>query len=94
MDDSHIFQPCSFANHPPNLLPLGTLAVLSVVSGANHTLVLLELVNQLGMKKTELWGCSDGHAGQLGKIYREESLLGSSTVNFRKIKLFLEENGL
>ena len=56
--------------------------------------MLLELVDQLGVKKTELWGCGDGRAGQLGKIYREESLAGSSTANFRKIELFLEENGL
>ena len=94
LDDSHIFQPCSFTNHPPNSLPPGTSAVLSVVSGANHTLVLLELVDQLGLKKTELWGCGDGRGGQLGKNYREESLGGSSTVKFRKIELFLEENGL
>ena len=94
LDDSHIFQPCSFINHPPNSLPPGTSALLSVVSGANHTLVLLELVDQLGLKKTELWGCGDGRAGQLGKIYREESFAGSSTAKFRKIELFLEENGL
>ena len=94
LDDSHIFQPCSFTNHPPNSLPPGTSAVLSVVSGANHTLVLLDLVDQLGMKKTELWGCGDGRAGQLGKIYKEESLAGSSTAKFRKIELFLEENDL
>jgi protein ATS1 len=94
LDDSHIFQPCSFTNHPPNSLPPGTSAVLSVVSGANHTLVLLELVDQLGLKKTELWGCGDGRAGQLGKNYREKSLAGSSTAKFRKIELFLEENGL
>ena len=94
LDDSHIFKPCSFTDHPPNSLPPGTSAVLSVVSGANHTLVLLELLDQLGLKKTELWGCGDGRAGQLGKKYREESLAGSSTAKFRKIELFLEENGL
>ena len=94
LDDSHIFQPCSFTNHPPNSLPPETSAVLSVVSGANHTLVLLELVDQLGQKRTELWGCGDGRAGQLGKNYREENLAGSSTAKFRKIELFLEENGL
>ena len=94
LDDSHIFQPCSFTNHPPNSLPPETSAVLSVVSGANHTLVLLELVDQLGLKKTELWGCGDGRAGQLGKKYREESLTGSSMATFRKIELCLEENGL
>ena len=94
LDDSHIFQPCSFTNHPPNSLPPETSAVLSVVSGANHTLVLLELVDQLGLKKTELWGCGDGRAGQLGKNYREESLAEGSTAKFRKIELFPEENGL
>jgi protein ATS1 len=94
LDDSHIFQPCSFTNHPPNSLPPETSAVLNVVSGANHTLVLLELVDQVGLKKTELWGCGDGRAGQLGKTYREESLTGSSTSKFRKIELFLAENGL
>ena len=47
----HIFQPCSFTNHPPNSLPPAS-AVLSVVSGVNHTLVvLLESVDQLGLKK-------------------------------------------
>ena len=94
LDDSHLFQPCSFTNHPPNSLPPGTSAVLSVVSGANHTLVLLELVDQLGLKKTELWGCGDGRVGQLGKKYREESPVGSSTAKFGKIELCLEENGL
>ena len=94
LDDSHIFQPCSFTNYPPNSLPPGTSAVLSVVSGANHTLVLLESVDQLGLKKTELWGCGDGRAGQLGRNYKEESLAGSSTAKFRKIKLFLGENSL
>ena len=94
LDDSHVFQPCSFTNHPPNSLPAGTSAVLSVVSGANHTLVLLELVDQLGLKKRELWGCGDGRAGQLGRKYKEDSTAGSSTTKFRKIELFLEENGL
>jgi protein ATS1 len=92
--DSHIFQPCSFTNHPPNSLPPGTCAVLNAVSGANHTLVLLELVDHLGLKKRELWGCGDGRAGQLGKKYKEDTLAASSTVKFRKIELFLEENGL
>ena len=94
LDDSHLFQPCSFTNYPSNSLPPGTSAILSVASGANHTLVLLELIDQLGLKKTELWGCGDGRTGQLGKNYREESLAGSSTAKFRKIELFLEENGL
>ena len=94
LDDSHTFQPCSFIKNPPNSLPPGTLAVLSVVSGANHTLVLLELVDQLGMKTRELWGCGDGRAGQLGKRYKEDVIAGSSTTKFRKIELSLEENGL
>ena len=94
LDDSYIFQPCSFTNHSPNSLPPGTSAVLSVVSGANHTLVLLELVDQQGLKKKELWGCGDGRAGQLGKKYREDNLAGSSTAKFRRIELLLEENGL
>jgi protein ATS1 len=94
LDDSHVFQPSSFINHPPNSLPLGTSAVLSVVSGANHTLVLLELVNQLGLKTKELWGCGDGRAGQLGKKYREDILAGNSTTKFRKIELPFDESGL
>ncbi|KAF8799637.1 RCC1/BLIP-II [Phlegmacium glaucopus] len=94
LDDSHIFQRCSFTNHPPNSLPRGTSAVLSVVSGANHTLVLLESIDQLGLKTRELWGCGDGRSGQLGKRYKEDTLSGSSTTKFRKIDLSLEDSGL
>jgi len=94
LDDSHIFQRCSFTNHPPNSLPSGTSAVLSVVSGANHTLALLELIDQSGLRTRELWGCGDGRAGQLGKRYKEDILENSSAAKFRKIELSLEENGL
>ncbi|KAF8813987.1 RCC1/BLIP-II [Phlegmacium glaucopus] len=81
LDDSHIFQ-------------RWTSAVLSVVSGANHTLVLLELIDQLGLKTRELWGCGDARSGQLGKRYKEDILSGSSTTKFRKIYLSLEDSGL
>ena len=90
LDDSHIFQPCSFTNNPPNSLPLQTLAVLNLVSGANHTLVLLELADHT----RELWGCGDGRVGQLGKKYKEDSFAGHTTATFRKIELSLEEYGL
>ena len=85
LNDSQCFFPCSFANYPTGTLPSETVTVLSVATGANHTLALLEKV---GGKK-EIWGCGDGCKGQLGFAYQQSA----STTTFQKIDLSLELSG-
>lgn len=85
LNDRHRFLPCSFANHQVGSLPLGTTTVLSVATGANHTLVLLELS---GGEK-EIWGCGDGRKGQLGFAYQQSA----STTTFQKLDLSFELSG-
>ena len=46
-------------------LPPGTNKILQLVTGANHTLVLLEYDGG----RRELWGSGDGRKGQLGPEY-------------------------
>ncbi|KAG1779611.1 regulator of chromosome condensation 1/beta-lactamase-inhibitor protein II [Suillus placidus] len=67
-DDSHTFKECRFRGCIEGMLPLNTLRILQLATGANHTLVLLEL----GDGRTELWGCGDGRKGQLGPEYMEQ----------------------
>jgi len=90
LDDSHIFKPSLFAEQPSHFLPPGTLRVIDVATGANHTLVLIELTEN----KRELWGCGDGRKGQLGLNYQKGVLEGLSSTMFRKIRLGLDESGL
>ncbi|KAF8157970.1 regulator of chromosome condensation 1/beta-lactamase-inhibitor protein II [Crassisporium funariophilum] len=94
LEDSHTFQRCSFANHPPHTLPLQTFRVIDVATGANHTLLLLEMTDSAGSLTRELWGCGDGRAGQLGARYQEEIQHGASATLFRKIMLSFEEEHL
>ncbi|KAF8591924.1 RCC1/BLIP-II [Ramaria rubella] len=69
LDDSHTFQPCAFAidssSSSHNLLDG---RVVSIVCGANHTLLLRELdtSKQSYGPARQLWGCGDGRMGQLG----------------------------
>ncbi|KAJ7075336.1 regulator of chromosome condensation 1/beta-lactamase-inhibitor protein II [Mycena belliarum] len=86
--DSHIFSPCSFLGCLPGTLPQNRKLV-HLAFGANHTLALLESTERDGQKVTELWGCGDGNAGQLGP-----SFIGESIATFRPLDLLLERNGL
>jgi protein ATS1 len=68
LDDSHTFQPCLFAidsgSSHQNYLPGDR--VVSMASGANHTILLLERHPEGQKRERELWGCGDGRKGQLG----------------------------
>ncbi|TFK42166.1 regulator of chromosome condensation 1/beta-lactamase-inhibitor protein II [Crucibulum laeve] len=86
LDDSYDFQPCSFSGCALGSLPANTRNLLNVANGANHSLVLLEVEPESGLPKSELWGCGDGRAGQLGPA-------GGSTV-FTKLELPLERTKL
>ena len=88
--DSHIFTSSLFFGQPSHSLPSGTLRVIDIATGANHTLVLLELTDG----KREIWGCGDGRKGQLGLDYQKGVLGGFSPTVFRKIHLGLGESGL
>lgn len=94
-DDSHQFHPSSFYGCPPGLLPPQAHRIKHIASGANHTLVLLEMDDPCNGIHDELWVCGDGKAGQLGSVYEElESRAGSSSTIFRPIDLRLEQEGL
>ena len=90
LDDSHTFKSSLFAGKSSHSLPPETLRVIDVATGANHTLVLLELTEN----KREIWGCGDGRKGQLGLNYKRGVLEGLSSTVFRKIHLGLSESGL
>lgn len=90
LEDSHIFQKCSFGGYKHHTLPSGTSRVLDVATGANHTIVLLEIDGG----RRELWGCGDDRKGQLGLKYQKEVQEGVSTTGFRKIELALKDYGL
>ncbi|KIM38330.1 hypothetical protein M413DRAFT_447829 [Hebeloma cylindrosporum] len=90
LDDSHVFKASLFAGQPSRSLPPGTSRVIDVATGANHTLVLLELAGN----KREIWGCGDGTKGQLGLNYQKGVSEGLSPTVFRKIHLGLGESGL
>lgn len=90
-DDSHSFQRCSFLGCCPGLLPTGTLRLISVAGGANHTVSLLEINDaSSGKPRTELWGCGSGLRGQLGPAFL--ALPDASSPVFRPINLPLEHN--
>ncbi|KAF8634892.1 hypothetical protein AX15_000642 [Amanita polypyramis BW_CC] len=91
-DDSHSFQRCSFLGCGQGALPTGTSRVVSLSSGANHTVVLLEVNDASSDRpKRELWGCGSGRKGQLGPAFSDPN--GSSFV-FRQIILPLEQHSL
>ena len=90
LDDSHSFQACSFFGERPQCLPWGTVDILKVAAGSNHTLVLLEKED----KSRELWGCGDGRKGQLGCAYQQTILQGGDPGLFREIQLAFCDSGL
>lgn len=94
-EDSYSFFPCRFLGAPSGSLPSGTEQILSVATGANHTMVLLELEDPTSASglRTELWGCGDSRQGQLGWKYQESSLVHGKDV-FQKLDLPLESEGL
>jgi len=77
IDDSHLFQTCSFSD---GTLPSRITHVVDISNGANHTLVLLK-IQMVGEQVTEVWGCGDGRAGQLGPKLGQQ---GPTTV-FHKL---------
>jgi len=93
-DDSHFFQKCSFDGCPPFHLPTQTTRVVDLVTGANHTIVLLELSDDAGYKR-EIWGSGDGTKGQLGRFSSQDTEDPLQTSSFfRKIDLPLLKAGL
>jgi len=92
-DDSHSFQLCSFFGCPPGTLPTGSVRVISVSGGANHTALLLEIKDTFSSKlRTELWGSGSSSRGQLGPdIY---AFPNASSPVFRLIYLPLEQHNL
>ena len=92
LDDSYAFQRCSFEGFPPANLPNGTMQIIEVATGSNHTLALLEL-SASGRHWREIWGCGDGRKGQLGTKYRIETKGGLQGTRFRKVELDLYEAG-
>ncbi|KAF9267761.1 RCC1/BLIP-II [Marasmius fiardii PR-910] len=82
LEDSHNFGTCLFADS------VTLYRVLQLANGANHTLLLAEVVDGPDSEiRTQLYGCGDGTVGQLG--------IGVSTTSvFRPVDLQLQENGL
>ncbi|KAF9038088.1 regulator of chromosome condensation 1/beta-lactamase-inhibitor protein II [Panaeolus papilionaceus] len=71
------------------------VAVLSIATGSNHTLVLSELATGAELQR-QLWGAGDGICGQLGPSYKEEQLKDKSLgqTRFRPLSLPLQAMGL
>ncbi|KAG6811462.1 hypothetical protein H0H92_007285 [Tricholoma furcatifolium] len=90
-EDSHEFQPCIFSGCASNNIPADIYRVLDIASGANHTVLLLEMDTHSGSYETQLWGSGDGRVGQLGV---EHSELMEDSTSFRPIKLPLQQAGL
>ncbi|TFK56404.1 RCC1/BLIP-II [Heliocybe sulcata] len=63
--------------------------ILNVSGGSNHTLVLLEIIDETGTTSIELWGCGDGRRGQLGS-----SLVDDTWTTLQHIELDLEQHDL
>ena len=90
-DDSHSFQQCFFLGCRPGILPTGTVHLISVSGGANHTVLLLEINDaSSGEPRTEMWGCGSGSRGQLGPAFL--TLPNASSLVFRPINLPLYEH--
>ncbi|KAF9441552.1 RCC1/BLIP-II [Macrolepiota fuliginosa MF-IS2] len=87
IDDSHIFQACSFATASPGTLPVHATDVMDIVNGSNHTLVLLGVRTADGVGSTEVWGCGDGRKGQLGPDHRQRHTNQGSTTIFQRLML-------
>lgn len=100
VDDSHVFRPCVFASDH-TVTPKQHLRgdrVLSIVCGANHTLLLVEVAHpseQSHQPVRQLWGCGDGLKGQLGPSYlRGVSQSCSSSVFCRLDQTVLDAAGI
>jgi protein ATS1 len=72
LDDAHRFTPCIFGDSPPGSLPPNTQSILQLVSGANHTLILLRSAAP-DKPRNELWGVGDGSRGQLGPSWKNRT---------------------
>jgi protein ATS1 len=90
LDDSHLFQKCSFDGYSSGNLPSGTTRVVDIAAGANHTILLLELACPTGGHRLEVWGSGDGRRGQLGSKYQREP----TPTLFRNLELPIRESGL
>ena len=75
LDDAHRFTPCIFGDSPPGTLPQNTQSILQLVSGANHSLILLRRTasEEPNKSRNELWGAGDGSKGQLGPSWRNRT---------------------
>ncbi|TEB38539.1 RCC1/BLIP-II [Coprinellus micaceus] len=98
-EDSNTFIPCNFLGIPKGELPAGAVGISQVATGANHSVVLLNFSPLDGQAEpyTELWGCGDGRAGQLGEWYKKEVHLNSKPTRtdvLRKLQFPLKEYDL
>ncbi|TEB32313.1 RCC1/BLIP-II [Coprinellus micaceus] len=98
-EDSNTFIPCNFLGIPKGELPAGAVGISQVATGANHSVVLLNFSPLDGQAEpyTELWGCGDGRAGQLGEWYKKGVHLNSKPTRtdvFRKLQFPLKEYDL
>lgn len=98
-DDSHVFRPCVFSTEnistPKHELPGDH--VLSIVCGANHTLLLVELEHpseQSHQPARQLWGCGDGLKGQLGPNHLRGVSQSCSPVFWRLDQTILGAAGM
>ena len=76
VDDSHIFKECIFTFD--DVQQDGNFDLLSITTGANHTLVLLR--NQDG--SVAVYGCGDGSKGQLGNDFHSRD---GDLTNFHRL---------
>ncbi|KAI0652698.1 RCC1/BLIP-II [Trametes meyenii] len=65
LDDAYRFLPCVFSGVERGYLPMNISTIEQLSCGANHTLALLQRIDDT----RELWGCGDGRRGQLGPYY-------------------------
>ncbi|KAL4067221.1 regulator of chromosome condensation 1/beta-lactamase-inhibitor protein II [Scleroderma yunnanense] len=81
-DDAHTFTPCVFNGHGPRIPP-NTDRIISLASGANHTVVLLQLRDG----EVQLWGAGDGSKGQLGpeRAVRTKATVEDSMLMFMQL---------
>ncbi|PSR76652.1 hypothetical protein PHLCEN_2v8249 [Hermanssonia centrifuga] len=96
-EDAHQFSACQSAGFQPGTLPLGTHNIVQIACGANHTLLLLDRLEDpsSSLVERELWGCGDGSKGQLGPSYTADiSAASGSTAVFRPLRLDLRRCGL
>ncbi|KAJ3890346.1 regulator of chromosome condensation 1/beta-lactamase-inhibitor protein II [Lentinula edodes] len=89
LDDAHTFQPCIFEDENAKDCSISE-RIIRIATSGNHVLLLSEFTEEsTGWTRRSLWGCGDGHSGQLGNLGRNQD----ETV-FRRIDLQLAEHGL